>query len=184
MPVTDSPSKPAAPPGNGKARRSGAASAGAPAAGRNGRRTATRLAIWASGSVLAVALLVAVGIGISAAVLAYSRAEQRADAENEIRLTHIAIRRAQQQARITRAQIAATVANAEKRFQEAVGVRRAQDEISRTLTADYLQYEAIQAQQAIATSGRNNTLIYVPSGNNGVPFVQDPQNLLRSSPPR
>jgi hypothetical protein len=32
---------------------------------------------------------------------------------------------------------------------------------------------------AIATSGRNNTLIYMPSGPTGVPLVQDPQNINR-----
>jgi hypothetical protein len=51
--------------------------------------------------------------------------------------------------------------------------------ISSGLTPQYLQYEAIQAQKAIATSGRNNTLIYLPSGRTGVPLVQDPQNVNR-----
>lgn len=38
-----------------------------------------------------------------------------------------------------------------------------------------IQHEAIQAQEAIANSGRNNTVIYVPSGPNGVPIqVTDP----------
>ena len=147
---------------------------------------AKKLVAWGLGSVAALVFLVAVGTGISAALKAYSRAEARADAENRVHLTHIAIRRAQQQARITRAQIQAKKADAEKRFQEAVGIRRAQEEISRTLTGPYLQYEAIQAQKDVATSGRNNTLIYVPSGPNGVPLVQDPQtvNQLRSATPR
>jgi hypothetical protein len=128
-------------------------------------------------------LIVGVGIALSAAVKAYKRAEQRADADNKVTLAHIAIRRAQQDALITRAQIVATQADADKRFAEAVGIRRAQDEISRTLTGNYLQYEAIQAQKAVATSGKNNTLIYVPSGPNGVPLVQDPLNVrpLRST---
>jgi hypothetical protein len=54
--------------------------------------------------------------------------------------------------------------------------------ISRTLTSRYLQYQAFQAQQAVATSGRNNTLIYLPSGTSGVPLVQDPQNVNRQKP--
>jgi hypothetical protein len=69
-----------------------------------------------------------------------------------------------------------------KRFAEAVGIRRAQNEISQTLTSHYLQYEAIRAQKAVATSGRNNTLICIPSGGNGVPLVQDPQNVNRLRP--
>jgi hypothetical protein len=138
--------------------------------------------LWGLASVLTVVLIVGVGVGLSAGVRAYSRAEQRADAKNRVTLTHIGIARAQQQAQITRAQIAATQADADKRFAEAVGIRRAQNEISRSLTGNYLQYEAIQAQKAIATSGQNNTLIYVPSGPNGVPLTQDPQNVNRLRP--
>jgi hypothetical protein len=54
--------------------------------------------------------------------------------------------------------------------------------IARGLTPSYLQYEAIQAQKAVATSGRNNTLIYLPSGSGGVPLVQDPQTINRLKP--
>ena len=154
-----------------------------PGAGEQGSAPiAVRLVLWGSGAVLALVVLVGVGIGISAALKAYGRAEERADARNRVALTHIAIRRAQQQSRITRAQIQATEADAQKRFAQAVGIRRAQDEIASSLTGHYLQYEAIQAQKAVATSGRNNTLIYVPSGSNGVPLFQDPQNVNRLRP--
>jgi hypothetical protein len=154
-----------------------------PAAGEEGGTSIARtFVLWGSAAVLTLVLLVGVGIGLSAAVRAYDRAEERADAENSVTLAHIAIRRAQQRARITRAQIAATQADAQKRFAEAVGIRRAQNEISSSLTGHYLQYEAIQAQKAVATSGKNNTLIYVPSGSNGVPLIQDPQNVNRLRP--
>jgi septal ring-binding cell division protein DamX len=147
---------------------------------------AKKFVLWGLTAVVTLVLIVGVGIGLSAAVRDYSRAEQRADAHNRVTLTHIGVARAEQQADITRAQIAATQADADKQFAQAVGIRRAQNEISRTLTGNYLQYEAIQAQKAIATSGRNNTLIYVPSGPNGVPLTQDPQNVnpLRPVPPR
>jgi regulator of protease activity HflC (stomatin/prohibitin superfamily) len=147
---------------------------------------ARKTALWTLGALAAVVLLTAVGVGLSAGVQSYRRAEERANAENQVKLTHIEISRARQQARITRAQIAATEANAEKRYQESVGIRRAQDEIAKSLTDQYLQHEAIQAQKAVATSGRNNTIVYVPSGANGVPLVQDPQNVnrLRATPPR
>ena len=172
------------PVGNSAASRDKAVGGSAdPAAGEDGGTSiAGKLILWGIAAVLTLVLLVGVVIGLSAAVRAYGRAEERADAENSVTLTHIAIRRAQQQARITRAQIAATQADAQKRFAEAVGIRRAQNEISSTLTGHYLQYEAIQAQKAIATSGQNNTLIYVPSGPNGVPLTQDPQNVNRLSP--
>jgi hypothetical protein len=145
----------------------------------------TKVAVWSIVVVLGVVALTGVGVGLSAATKAYKRAEERADAKNNVTLTHIAINRARQQALITRAQIEATQANAEKRYQEAIGIRRAQVEISKTLTNQYLQHEAIQAQKAVATSGKNNTIIYVPSGPNGVPLVQDPQNVnrLRATPP-
>jgi hypothetical protein len=160
--------------------------AGPTVGGQGGTSLARKFVLWGGAAIFTVVLLVGVGVGISAAVKAYSRAEERADAENRVRLTHIAVRRAKQQALITRAQIEATEADADKRVAEAVGIRRAQDEISSTLTGHYLQYEAIQAQKAVATSGRNNTLIYVPSGSNGVPLIQDPQNVnrLRPVPPR
>jgi hypothetical protein len=163
----------------------GAPRAGGPdptAGGRGGMSVARKLALWGTAGALTVVLVTGLGIGLSAAGRAYSRAEQRADAQNRVTLTHIAISRAEQQALITRAQIQATQADADKRFAEAVGIRRAQNEISSTLTAHYLQYEAIQAQKAVATSGRNNTLIYVPSGPNGVPLTQDPQNVNRLRP--
>lgn len=175
-------------------RRSDGRAGGAPPAGppapeagaRGGTPVARRLGFWGFAAALTLVLLVGLGIGLSAALKAYGRAEERADAKNRVTLTHISIKRAQQQALITRAQIEATQADAEKRFQEAIGIRRAQNEISSTLTANYLQHEAIQAQKAIATSGRNNTLIYVPAGENGVPLVQDPQNVnrLSATPPR
>ena len=144
-----------------------------------------KVVLWTMVSVLGVVAITGMGVGLSAATKAYKRAEERADAKNRVTLTHIAINRARQQALITRAQIQATQADAEKRYQEAIGIRRAQVEISKTLTGQYLQHEAIQAQKAVATSGRNNTIIYVPSGPNGVPLVQDPQNVnrLRSTPP-
>jgi hypothetical protein len=153
---------------------------------QGGTSIARKFGFWGLFAALGLVLLVAVGVALSASLKAYSRAEKRADAENQVTLTHIGIRRAKQQALITRAQIEATQADADKRFAEAVGIRRAQNEISSTLTGHYLQYEAIQAQKAVATSGRNNTLIYIPSGGNGVPLVQDPQNVnrLRSLPAR
>jgi regulator of protease activity HflC (stomatin/prohibitin superfamily) len=118
-------------------------------------------------------------VGLSAGVSAYSRAQQRANAENRANLARIDIKRAHELALVARAQVQTSKANAEKQYQDALGTRRAQQVISSGLTPQYLQYEAIQAQKAIATSGRNNTLIYMPSGRTGVPLVQDPQNVNR-----
>jgi ABC-type polar amino acid transport system ATPase subunit len=46
--------------------------------------------------------------------------------------------------------------------QDGMGIRRAQDVISSTLANHHGQYEAIQPQRAVATSGRNNPLAYLP----------------------
>jgi len=111
---------------------------------------------------------------VLSAFKAWHRYQKRADANNNVKVTNINIRKAQQQARVVRAQNAAVQAKAEQRFIESVGIRRAQDEISKTLTTLYIQHEAIQAQERIAESGRNNTIIYSPAGSNGVPLVQTP----------
>ena len=142
----------------------------------------TKIVAWSAGILIGVVVTVGAGIGLSAAVQAYHRAEQRANAENLVQLTRIDIRRADQQALVARAGVAAAKANAESRYQEVIGVRRAQATITKGLTPSYLQYEAIQAQKAVATSGRNNTLIYLPSGSGGVPLVQDPQTINRLKP--
>lgn len=111
--------------------------------------------------------------GSCAGYKAFQRSQKRADANNSVKVTSINIRKAEQQARIVHAQNAAVQARAEQRLIEAKGIRHAQDEISATLTPLYLQHEAIKAQMATAASGQNNTIIYVPSGENGVPLVND-----------
>lgn len=123
---------------------------------------------------VAIVLTILIFMGLFMVSKVYSRAQKRADAENQVKVTHILIAKASQQAKINRAQIAATQAEATKRFEEAKGIRAAQDEIQATLTERYIQHEAIQAQKAIATSGRNNTVIYVPSGTNGTPLLTQP----------
>lgn len=121
---------------------------------------------------LALALVVAFGVGGVAGCKSFNRSQARADANNRVKITHINIRNAQQQAEVVHAQNAAVQARAEQRLIEAKGIRHAQDEISATLTDRYLQHEAIKAQLAMANSPAHS-VIYVPSGNNGVPLVRD-----------
>lgn len=130
-------------------------------------------------------LIAAIGVVVICAVVIFGsvagcgayknwhRGQKRADARNAVAITHIKIQQAQQQAKIVHAQNAAVAAKAQQRYIEAVGIRRAQDEISKTLTPLYIQHEAIQAQERIATSGQNNTAIYIPAGQNGVPLVNN-----------
>lgn len=61
--------------------------------------------------------------------------------------------------------------DAEIRVEEAKGIAQAQKIINATLTPNYLQHEAINAQIKMAESP-NHTTVYIPVGNNGVPLVK------------
>ena len=61
--------------------------------------------------------------------------------------------------------------DAEIRVEEARGIAEAQKIINSTLTKNYLQHEAIQAQLKMASSP-NHTTVYIPSGENGIPIVK------------
>ena len=88
----------------------------------------------------------------------------RIEANNKIKLNEIEI--ASQAQRVKVAQQEAQI-----RFEQAKGVREAQDEIAKTLTPLYVQFEMVDALKVIAQSGRNNTVVYIPSGANGIPLV-------------
>ena len=60
--------------------------------------------------------------------------------------------------------------DAEIRIEEAKGIARAQEIINATLTENYLQHEAINAQRTMANSP-NHTTVYIPVGSNGIPIV-------------
>jgi regulator of protease activity HflC (stomatin/prohibitin superfamily) len=60
--------------------------------------------------------------------------------------------------------------DAEIRIEEARGIAEAQRIINSTLTPNYLQHEAIQAQRVMANAP-NHTTVYIPVGNNGIPMV-------------
>lgn len=61
--------------------------------------------------------------------------------------------------------------DAEIRIEEARGIAQAQKIINETLTPNYLQHEAIQAQLKMAESP-NHTTVYIPVGTNGIPLIQ------------
>jgi len=64
--------------------------------------------------------------------------------------------------------------NAQIKIEEAKGIAEAQKIINETLTANYLQHEAIMAQQNMANSP-NHTTVYIPVGPNGMPIVFTPK---------
>ncbi|WP_418346770.1 SPFH domain-containing protein [Shewanella psychrophila] len=61
--------------------------------------------------------------------------------------------------------------DAEIRIEEAKGIAEAQKIINTTLTANYLQHEAISAQRHMADSP-NHTTVYIPVGTNGLPLIK------------
>lgn len=109
-----------------------------------------------AGVLILVALVVVVvllGVGVGGCK-EFQRYQKRADANNT--------------ARAERLKVQAVIARAEQRYQESVGIKRAQDEINKTLTPLYVQHEAIQALERSGAA-----TVYIPSGPQGVPLVRD-----------
>jgi hypothetical protein len=114
---------------------------------------------------LVLAIAVALVIGTLAwGMPAYSRYQDRANAENQVTLNDIQIRQTQQLVEVEKQKAAMRVADAQ-------GIAEAQKIINATLSDRYLQHEAIQAQVTMAQSS-NHTTVYIPSGNMGIPLVK------------
>jgi type II secretory pathway pseudopilin PulG len=139
------------------------------------------------GGTVALVVVVVVIFGVVLAFMlgipSYNRSQARANAANRVKVTHIEIQNAHQEALITHAQIEATRAKADKRIVEAEGIAVATKDVDKTLTPLYIEHEAVQAQEAIATSGNNNTIIYVPAGTNGTPLITQSANGLTPRAP-
>lgn len=88
------------------------------------------------------------------------------DANNQVRLNEIEISQQQQRVKIEQQK-------AQIRYEKSKGIRESQDEIAKTLTPLYVQFEMTESLKEIATSGKNNTVIYIPVGPNGLPMVAD-----------
>lgn len=104
------------------------------------------------------------GYGIASFGRNFGRNQRLADERNQTTINDIKIAQTAQLVK---------VAEQQKQIQivQAQGIAASQKIINGTLTPAYLQWEAIQAQKA-EVSGPNHTIIYVPSGDNGVPLVQ------------
>lgn len=125
-----------------------------------------------AGAIALVALIVGMLFGFPA----YSRYQKRANAKNQVQVNHIIIQQQAQRVFITKQE-------ANIRYQQSIGIRRAQDEIRSTLTPLYVQFELVQALQAIATSGSNDTVIYLPTDpKNGLPVVPTSNTTTPSVP--
>lgn len=115
---------------------------------------------WAAVILIVTGLLV----GVAFAIPAYWRYQAVQNAENQITINNKQIQQTEQLVQVEqqRAQI---------RVVEARGIAEAQQIINATLTDKYLQHEAIQAQEKMAGSP-SHTVVYVPSGQNGLPLVK------------
>jgi hypothetical protein len=67
------------------------------------------------------------------------------------------------------------IRDAEIKIEEAKGIAESQKIINETLTSNYLQHEAIQAQREMANSP-NHTTVYIPVGSNGIPIIYTANN--------
>lgn len=119
---------------------------------------------WIGVVFVALSLCVVLALGISIGFRTVGRSQARADANNRVKISAIEIRNQEQRVTVAKQK-------AEIRKQTAIGVREAQDEIAKTLTPLYVQFEMVEALKAIAKSGRNSSVIYLPSGANGIPLV-------------
>jgi hypothetical protein len=117
-----------------------------------------------STTILGLILILLLSVGSAFGCAAFNRYQKRADARNGVKVNNTRIQYYQQQEGIERKK-------AEIRVIHAIGIRKAQDEIAATLTPLYVQFEMVQALQSIATSGSNNSVVYIPAGANGVPLV-------------
>lgn len=115
------------------------------------------------GIVVGIVVVVAMFFGLIAVSKSFNRYQKRADANNNVKVTEIQIRNQAQRVQIAKQK-------AQIRYQEALGIRKAQDAIAATLTPLYVQHEAIEAQVEMARSD-NHSVIWAPTGANGVPLV-------------
>ncbi|QDN94906.1 hypothetical protein FNV58_00835 (plasmid) [Streptomyces sp. RLB1-9] len=127
------------------------------------------------GAIVALALVVGVFMGAIAGFKAFGRYQAVTDAKNaatvarikannDVSVTGIQIKNQQQRVQVAKQQ-------AQIRFENAKGIRESQDEIAKTLTPLYVQFEMTEALKEIAKSGKNSSVVYIPSGANGVPLV-------------
>lgn len=84
--------------------------------------------------------------------------------QNQIQVNELQIQQTEQLVKVEQQK-------ADIRVVDAQGISKAQDIINKTLTDQYLQHEAIQAQTSMANSP-NHTEVYIPVGTNGIPLVR------------
>lgn len=120
--------------------------------------------VWGWGIGIFVILVIVLGINYAAhAIPNYNRSQRLKNENNQTQVNDIQIAQTAQLVKVQEQK-------AEIQVAQAKGIAESQDIIKSTLTPAYLQYEAIEAQKSEVNS-QNHTLIYIPSGSNGVPLV-------------
>ncbi len=117
---------------------------------------------------LAIVLFLVLLVGLWAGVKSFKRYQRVADANNQIKVIDREVRQ-------TEAKVALEEKKADIRRAEAQGIADSQKIIADTLTPEYLTYLSIQAQMDFANSN-NDTVIYIPVGDNGIPIIRDTSN--------
>ena len=117
---------------------------------------------------LGISLAVVAVVGLTVAGCfgypAYNRYQNIQDARNAVVVSNIEIQNQDQLIQVENKK-------AEVRVADAKGIMESQKIIDSSLTANYLQYLAIQAQEDMA-KGNNHTEVYIPVGTNGIPIVR------------
>jgi type II secretory pathway pseudopilin PulG len=108
-----------------------------------------------------VVLIIVSLVGVAFALKSFSRNQKLADERNQVQVNAIQIQQTHQLVQVAQQK-------ADIKIEEAKGIAQAQKIINDTLTPQYLQHEAIQSQES-----QSNKIIYVPSGNQGIPLVQN-----------
>ncbi len=116
--------------------------------------------VWLIGATIIILVLSGLFFGLPE----FFRYQDVLSAENQVRLTAIRIHNTEQLIEVEKRK-------ADVRVQEAKGIAESQRIIDTSLTHNYLQYLAIQAQEQMAHSP-NHTQIYIPVGTNGIPLVK------------
>lgn len=117
-----------------------------------------------AGVVAGVVALAGLIFGGMFGIPAFNRYQTLQDEQNHVMVNEIRIRQQEQLIQVEKQK-------AQIRVQEAIGIAEAQKTIDQSLTQNYLQYLAIEAQKHMADSP-NHTEIYIPTGQNGIPLVR------------
>lgn len=114
-------------------------------------------------AVIAAVVIVAIGAAFAFGIPQYNRYQRLANERNQTQVNDIQIAQTAQLVLVQKQK-------AQIQIEQAKGIATAQTIINGSLTPAYLQYEAIEAQKNEVNSP-NHTIIYIPSGSNGVPLV-------------